>query len=144
MIMKIKLIVPMLFLTAILFGCAGRLLTPVYGPSMGGTNPPVIVGWIPNTNAINSAGVVGKVGGVLPTPGNWILGGLSSLFVAGLGVYARIKSTQVNKGQAILNAVISGVEAAGDADVKKTIASHVAVTGHASEFDANVQSVVSK
>jgi hypothetical protein len=140
-----KITIPMLLLALVcLFGCAGRLITPVYGPPVpGSTNPPVIIGYIPNTNAVNAAGTVGQVGQVVPPPGNWIISGLATLFAAGLGVFAKIKSDKANRGQTILNAVIAGVEAAGDSSkaVKESISTHVAATGKTAEFDKNVQEV---
>ena len=145
--MKIKHTLLSLFLLLALCGCAGRLLTPVYAPvPPGSTNAPVIVGYVPNTNAVGIAGTVGAVGQAVPPPGNWIIGGLATLFVTGLGAYAKIKTNQATNGQAILNAVIAGVEAAGTASapVKASIATHVAALGKGAEFNLQVQDVARK
>ena len=126
-------------------GCAGRLVAPVYSvPPPGSTNPPVIVGYTPNTNAVAGIGTAGAVGGMLPPPLGTIVGGAASLLLAGLGAYARIKTNQVNKTQDILTAVITGVEAVGKfpgVSVKETIATHVAAAGYSDEFDKTVQAV---
>jgi len=129
-------------------GCAGRLVSPVYGPvPEGSTNPPPVIGYVPNTNAIAIVNTSAQVGQLVPPPGNWLISGLATLFAVGVGAYARLKTNQATKGQDILNAVITGVEAAGKinptstAPVKFAIASHVAASGYGPEFDANVQNV---
>jgi len=129
-------------------GCAGRLITPVYGPiPEGSTNPPPVIGYTANTNTLAVAGTVGQVGQIIPPPGNWIVGGLATLFTVGLGAYARLKTNQATKGVDLLNAVIAGVEAAGKinptatAPVKASITTHVAAVGYGDEFNTTVQDV---
>lgn len=122
-------------------GCAAitrATLSPVYAPAVpGDTNAPAIVAYTVNTNAAIPQIVAGvqTVAPLVPAPVGTILGGLATLAGVSLAAFAKLRSIKADK---LLNVVIAGVEAAGNADTKAKIQNLALSQGVQGALDAKV------
>lgn len=76
-----------------------------------------------------------------PAPWGWIASGLLALISAGLGLFAKSKSGQLSDTQSITRAVVAGVEAANNAEIKAAVQNAAVAAGVQSKLDPIVQSV---
>jgi hypothetical protein len=76
-----------------------------------------------------------------PAPWGWIVGGITSLIAAGLGLVAKAKSGQLSTSQQIVRSVVAGVEAAGNDQTKQSIATIASASGIQHLLDPIVQAV---
>lgn len=81
-----------------------------------------------------------QVTGLLPPPYGTIAGGILALLAAGAGLLAKAKSGQLSTAQSIVSAVVSGVEAAGDANTKSAIQVAASAAGVQADLHSIVQS----
>ena len=122
-------------------GCAAltrATLTPVYAPAVpGDTNAPAIVAYTVNSNAPAAQIIAGvqTVAPLVPAPVGTILGGLASLAGVSLAAFAKLRTMKAEK---LLNVVIAGVEAAGNADTKSKIQNLALSQGVQGALDAKV------
>jgi hypothetical protein len=90
----------------------------------------------------SSIGTAQTVAGFLPPPYGTVAG-IALTAVSGiLGFVLKRKNGQLNTTQTILNSVITGVEAVGDATTKLSIQSHAAAAGVQQHLEPIVQAVV--
>jgi hypothetical protein len=80
-----------------------------------------------------------------PPPWGWIASGVLTLLSGGLGIYVKSKNGKLKTSQSMLNAVVAGVEAAGDSagEVKISIQKAAAAAGVQEQLDPLVQKVSS-
>lgn len=117
-----KFLFPVFVAVLFVAGCGTvtrALLTPTYNVDHG-TNTAQIVGYTVNTNSAlaKTLGTVDEIAPLVPAPWGTIVGGVSALAGASLALFAKLRTANAEK---ILDVVIAGVEAAGNADVKAKI-----------------------
>lgn len=153
-----------IFVAAVVSGCG--MLSPIYGPAPsptpiyappvpGDTNPPVIISYVTNpspvigysvsSNAASGLQIAQTVSPLLPPPANGIAVAVIGLIAAGLGAFAKVKTSQLNStktklgtAETLLNVTIAGVEAAGDAATKQSIKATSQAAGVAGELESKV------
>jgi hypothetical protein len=149
-----KLIILSIIITAMLTGCATRMvLVPAVPAQPAVTNavtgvitPPVpsvaaVVTNVPNQTITTISSYGNQVLPFVPAPWNAVAGGILSLLTIGAGAAAAYKNKQLNTANAVTATVVSGVEAAGTlADAVKTAISKQALAdGTADAVHAAVQ-----
>lgn len=127
----------LLGLALLLTGCSspgGGLFQTSYVVNPDGTTNTVVSVNPSVTRGLNTArDIVGSV----PTPWSGIAAGVLGALSAGLGVIAKVKSDKA----ALLPAVIAGVEAANNEEVKRSIQTQAALTGCQARLHKEVQRV---
>ena len=78
---------------------------------------------------------------LIPAPYNLPVTAALALLSAGLGIYARQRNGQLSTANAIVNAVVSGVEAVGHPETKAAIQNAAVAAGVQSQLDSVVQPV---
>jgi len=133
-----------------LSGCTAvdhALLTPTVTPAstnaVTGVVTPAVTTYAPNPTVATVLTTGATYAPLAPAPWGWIASGALALATAGLGLYAKVRNGQLNDSQSIVQAVVSGVEAAGTsaAPVKASIQNAAAAAGVQSLLDPIVQAV---
>jgi hypothetical protein len=136
--------------TIVLSGCGTIdrvLLVPQVTPAI--TNAATGIVTPPATNyAVNPSLTAAIHAGetyapLAPAPYGWIASAALALAAGGLGLYAKNRNGKLNDAQSALTAVVTGVEAAGDAaaPVKVSIQSAATAAGIQDQLDPLVQSI---
>lgn len=121
---------------ALLTGCSsnGGLFQRSYVVNPDGTTNSIVTVNPSVTRGLNTAQ---EIVGSVPTPWSQIAAGALAATTAVLGVIAKLKSDKA----ALLPAVIAGVEAAGNAEVKRSIKTQATLTGVQAQLHKEVQRV---
>ena len=104
----------------------------------------IVTNYAPNPTVQGALNTGAQYAPLAPAPWGWIASGVLALASAGLGLFAKSKNGQLNDAQSITQAVITGVEAANNADTKKAIQTAAAAAGVQGQLDPLVQSVTAQ
>jgi hypothetical protein len=128
-----------IFFTVALLGVNGCALLSKSYPN--GTNAAPV--YVPSSLASNINNGAQQVAAVVPTPYGGLLATVATLAFAGLGLFARIKTTAAANNESMLTAVISGVENANIDSVKQAVSNAAVSAGVSGILATKVQSVTS-